>query len=124
MPNVFPTLSFGEVAKVSTSVSHRRDVTVHKFLNMSEQRYVSSHETSPFELHLTRLNGYDYSQVLDFFIQMRGAFVDASLINTFSLTLDGVTYPYCAFEDDTFEVSEALPNLYDVVLRCRQMRRS
>lgn len=135
MPNTFPTLSSGSMT-VATSIaneplgrgtfvrSNRFVTRVARFLDDSEQRWVVHPGLMSAVLNLQGMNGYDTSQLATFFRARKGAYLDAALTNTFSITIQGTQYDYCVFDQDDFTVAESKekPMYFDIVLRIRQVR--
>lgn len=89
---------------------------VHRFRNGSEQRVAERGERARLVLTFTNLDGYDVSTLRDFWRSTKGAF-DA----TWDITIDGVLYEGCAFEDDEFAATESKAERYSVALRVVQV---
>jgi len=133
MANIFPTLSSGSmqvrgtlangaIAMYPTSLVFSYVTRVITFVNSSEQRWTVRNNLFGAVLEYRRLNGYDLSLLRNFFIQMKGSYVDAALLNTFSITIGGNTYNYCAFDQDTFDsVCDSAEN-YSTTLKIKQVR--
>lgn len=113
----FPNLQSGSVTKYGAARDRVHRTAVVQFCNDTEQRWKQKKPEGAFSLQLTRINGYDLSNVLAFFRSMKGRFD-----STWDLTLAGATYNNCCFSQDSISWTEAAPNLYTLSLRCRQVR--
>lgn len=97
---------------------------VKKFMNDTEQRWTVSNVMFSAELQFHSLNGYDLSLLYNFFQAMHGSYVDTALIFHFQITLAGITYDYCVFDQDTFEAQVGLNETYSVTLKIKQIRQT
>jgi hypothetical protein len=89
---------------------------VYRFRNDSEQRVAERGERARFVLTFTNLDGYDVSNLREFWRSMKGAF-DA----TWDVEIDAVLYERCAFEDDAFTATESKAERYSVALKVVQL---
>ena len=98
MANTFPTLSSGSMtvygslgagamAMYPATVVNSYVTRVIQFVNSSEQRWTVRGALFGAVLSFQNLNGYDLSLLRNFFVQMKGSFVDDALLNTVSMTL-------------------------------------
>jgi hypothetical protein len=111
----FPTLRSGQVTMTPLTRAVEFRTQVHRFRNGSEQRVAERGERARFVLSYTNLDGYDVSTLRDFWRSTKGAFDP-----TWDITVDGVLYEGCAFEDDAFTVAESKAERYSVSLRMVQ----
>lgn len=132
MPNIFPTFQSGSMYVLSPlnlnaitkqvtfgfSWITRRCI----FLNDTEQRWTSRQPLFSCTLQYQSMNGYDTSVLVEFFNQMRGAYVDTALLNTFEFTLSGNTYNYCVFDQDEVEVQVDRGETLAFELKIKQLR--
>lgn len=129
----FPTNASGSVRAVApladeamamypATIAIEQKVKVFTFLNDEEQRFVSSHPLLRITLKYTLVNGYDMSVIRDFFMSMRGAHVTSLLIDLFDITLEGVEYNYCCFDQDELTVEVGPSETYSFELKIRQLR--
>jgi hypothetical protein len=95
---------------------------VIKFLNDKEQRWLTTGPLFSAVLEYRKLTGYDASLLYEFFEQMRGAYSDTALTNTFSITVSGVTYNYCVFDQDSLELQIDREELISTSIRLKQLR--
>jgi hypothetical protein len=93
-----------------------------QFLNSSEQRWTVRGTLFGVVLSFQNLNGYDLSLLRNFFVQMRGSYVDDALLNTFSMTIAGNTYSWLHFDDDRFESECDQSERYSLKLKVSQVR--
>ena len=93
-----------------------------QFVNSSEQRWTVRTALFGCVLEFHGLNGYDLSLLRNFFVQMKGSYVDDALLNTFSMTLAGITYSYLHFDDDKFESECDQAERYSLKLKVSQVR--
>lgn len=117
-----PTLRSGQVARYPLTQTTSTKTGVICFVNGSEQRWKTRGPLQSFELVYSNVSSYDIGIMLDFFLAMRGPFVDAALTNVFSVTISGNTYNYCHFLDDLFTETETKTNRYSFTLRIRMVR--
>lgn len=122
MPNIFPTLRSGQVARYPVEQRTSVMTGMVQFVNASEQRWQTKGPIQSFVFKYSNVNSYDLGIMIDFFNQMKGAFVDAALANTFSVTLEGNTYNYCTFVDDQFTEVEMKTNRYSFELSIIMVR--
>ena len=133
MANVFPTLSSGSMRVSPTLATNAMVqypltlvnsyvVRVIQFLDDSEQRFVVRGPLFGATLEFHGLNGADLSVLREFFYEMRGGYVDAALVNTFSIKLAGITYNYCIFDTDDFAVQTDRAENSSVSLKVMQVR--
>lgn len=113
----FPTLRSGAVTRYGAVRERVHRTEVVQFCDDSEQRWKRKAPEAAFTLALTDLDGYDLSNVLEFFRSMKGR-----NDKTWNLVLNAVTYPNCAFAQDNITWQEARPELFTLSLRCRQVR--
>lgn len=111
----FPTLHSGQVTMTPLTRAVEFRTQVHRFRNGAEQRIAERGERARFVLSYTNLDGYDVSTLRDFWRSKKGAF-DA----TWDITVDGVLYEGCAFEDDEFTCSETKAERYSLSLKVTQ----
>lgn len=112
----FPTLRSGQVTMTPLTRASEFVTGVIRYRNGSEQRFVQRAERARFVLSFSNLDGYDVATLRDFWRSTKGAF-DA----TWGITIDGVLYEGCAFEDDEFSVTESKAERYSVSLRVIQI---
>jgi hypothetical protein len=135
MAEVFPTMSSGSMRVVGSLLSEAvamypvktsQSYIVRKisFLDDSEQRWVVRKKLFSCTLEYKNLNGYDLSLLRDFFTSQKGMYVSESLTSTFSITLSGMTYSYCVFDQDYFESDVAEGELYSTTLQIKQVRQN
>lgn len=129
----FPTLSSGSMkvlgslaseamAMYPATLRQEYQTKVLKFANDTEQRWVSQRELFSCSLDFHSVNGFDFSIILAFFKQMRGQYLDSSLTNVFDITLGGVNYHYCVFDQDSIPVEVDQSETYRFQLNVRQVR--
>ena len=111
----FPTLRSGQVTMTPLTRGLEFRTQVHKFKNGSEQRVAERGERARFVLSYTNLDGYDVSTLCDFWRSTKGSF-DA----TWDITVDGVLYEGCAFEDDAFPATESKAERASLSLKVTQ----
>lgn len=114
----FPTLATGSVAMYPVTRTHTRQTRVFKFLDDKEQRYRDRVRLERFELVFEHLGLADRDTIISFFDSTKGSF-DA----TWEISLAGVTYKSCVFEDDELKWSEPIEGLYNLTLKIRQTKR-
>ena len=124
MPNTFPTISQGSVAMHPSTINRENLTRVVVFRNGAEQRWPVRVKLARFELNYPHINGYDLSILLKFFSDMKGLYVDGSMSNVFSLTIDSVQYDYCVFDQDEMAWTEDRPGIFSTTLRIRQLRKN
>jgi hypothetical protein len=89
---------------------------VIRFCDDTEQRWVTRNPFSTFVLRLTDISGYDLSQVLAFFRTVKGRY-DA----TWTLTINGTTFPTMMLDADDLVAVENRQNLYTLQVKCRNV---
>ena len=89
-----------------------------KFLDRSEQRWQQRAALGNFTLVFTDIEGYDLSQIREFWRSQLGAF-DATWTLP-ALKSGDPTYTNCAFVDDVFSFTETKPNRYSGQLKVIQ----
>lgn len=133
MANTFPTLSSGSVTvhgalgsnalmMYPSSVVQSYVTRVIQFINSSEQKFTVRTNLFGAVLAFQNLNGYDFSLLRNFFMQMKGSYVDPALINTFSMTIAGETYDWLHFDDQKFEAACDNAERYSLKLKISQLR--
>ena len=133
MANTFPTLSSGSMtvhgtlgagamAMYPATVVNSYVTRVIQFLDSSEQRFTVRTCLFGAVLEFRGLCGYDLSLLRNFFVSLKGSYVDDSLLNTFSMTLAGITYSYLHFDDDKFESECDQAERYSLKLKVSQVR--
>jgi len=131
--NTFPTLSSGSVvvhgtlgsgaiAQYPASLVNSYLTRVIQFLNSSEQRWTVRTSLFGCVLEYRGLNGYDLSLLRNFFLSLKGNYVDDSLLNTFSMTIAGETYSWLHFDDETFTAECDNAEKYSCKLKISQLR--
>lgn len=133
----FPTLSSGSMRVVSglntnalmkhpSTVVTTYKTNVITFVADNEQRWPVQQKLMRAELSYSRMSGYDTSILRSFFRSMRGMYVNTSYTNVFDITIDGVDYAYCTFDQDEFVVNEnaQFPGTYSFTLKIKQLRKN
>lgn len=137
MANVFPTLSSG-TCKVASSLSGQplakypvqaksEWVTrVIRFMDDSEQAWVTRFPLLTLNLQYSGVNGYDVGKIVEFFDERLGRYVDDAYLNVFSITVGTISYNWMVFDQDSIDFSEnpETPLYFDFVLRLKQLRAS
>lgn len=129
----FPTIQSGSMLAYGSLLNealvayplgtgHNYVTRVHTFLGDHEQRYVVRREFLTVVVEYSNLSGYDASLLRTFYFNQIGAYVTPSLSNTFSLTLFGVTYNYCAFVEDSLEETQSRDERFSMRLSIAQIR--
>lgn len=129
----FPQLSSGSVsvrgalanealAMYPATLGHSFVTRTLTFLGDQEQRWTVRRELFSALLEYHSVNGYDFSILLKFFRDRKGAYVNPSLTNAFDITLAGVNYQYCVFDHDEFEFQSEQGETYSFTLRIKQIR--
>ncbi len=131
----FPTLSSGS-ARVNTSllgeplamfpvvVSNGYKTRVLEFLSGKEQTWLVADELASIQLQYSGLNGYDVSVLRTFFHLQKGMYVNTALTNTFDITVKGVNYAYCTFDQDDFSPTVNESETFSLTLKIIQVRRN
>jgi hypothetical protein len=119
---VYGALASQAMAMYPATLSHRFITRVLKFVNDSEQRWTVSGELFSCVLEFSHLSGYDFAQILGFFQTMRGAYIDAALLNTFSITIDSVPYYWCVFDQDSIQDETGVDESHAFKLAIKQLR--
>jgi len=133
MANTFPTLGSGSmtvhgsslndaIMQYPASLVNSYITRVIQFVNSSEQRWTVRGNLFGCVLSFQHLNGYDLSLLRNFFVQMKGSFVDDALLNTFSMTIAGVSYSYLHLDSDSFESECDSAERYSCKLKISQVR--
>lgn len=117
-----PSLSGQAIAMYPATLRSSFVTRVIKFVNDTEQRWVVRGRLFSAVLQLHDLNGYDTSLLVNFFNTMRGEYVDAALTNVFDITIDGVQYFWCVFDQDVLQVQEEPGLKYSFQMAIRQLR--
>lgn len=129
----FPTMSSGSMKVVgdldSEAIAMHPSVINHSFATRifrsvgdHEQRWAIRRELFGGILQYSQVNGYDMSLIREFFNSQKGRYVNSSLSNVFDITLFGITYDYCVFDQDELEVSVGRGETYSFELRIKQIR--
>jgi hypothetical protein len=114
-------LSGNAIAMYPAVFGHSFITRVNQFLDDSEQRWTVRGELLGLTLKYHGVCGYDFSLIRDFFAARLGGYVDPNLVNTFSITIDGVTYDWCCFESDAIEDVVERSETYSFELRIKQL---
>ena len=114
--SVFPTLSSGVMSMTPTTIGSWYETRVVRFCDDTEQRFVTRLPFSTFLLNFTKINGYDLSALLAFFRTVKGQY-DAS----WTLTINGTTYPTMMLDSDDFTMTELTPNYFTLQVKCRNV---
>lgn len=113
----FPALATGQIAMYGTAQGRRFATEVAQFCDDSEQRWPTAQGTATFTLALVELEGYEVSNVEEFFRSMQGRKDD-----TWDITIGGVTYSHMMFEADEIAWAFSRPMLQSASIPCRQWR--
>jgi hypothetical protein len=113
----FPSLAAGAVMRLSSTTESKYGTTLLRFEDDFEQRFVRSLTHRFRVLTLTSLNGYDLSNVREFWNAMKGRFD-----STWDIFVDGAWEYNMAFDTDQFLVTETQPGSFAVSLPCLQVR--
>lgn len=113
---VFPTLRSGAVCMYPSTVGTEYRTEIVEFVNDSEQRWPVRAGLGNFELSVTDVNGYDLSNIMDFFATAQG-----QKATNWTLTVNSITYNNCCFVQDDFIFTESKPNVYSLTLKCKQV---
>jgi hypothetical protein len=119
---VHGTLGAGAMAMYPATVVNSYVTRVIQFLDSSEQRFTVRNVLFGCVLEFKNLNGYDLSLLRNFFVQMKGSYVDAALLNTFSMTIAGEIYNWLHLDDDKFEAECDRAESYSLKLKISQVR--
>ena len=133
MANTFPTLSSGSmtvhgslgagaIAQYPANLVNSYVTRVIQVVNSSEQRWTVRTNLFGAVLEFRGLCGYDLSLLRNFFVSLKGSYVDDSLLNTFSMTIAGITYNFLHFDDDKFESECDQAERYSLKLKVSQVR--
>jgi hypothetical protein len=133
MANTFPPLSSGSMVVHGTlgnnsMMQHPANLVnsfvtrTVQFLNSSEQRWTVRTNLFGAVLEFRGLCGYDLSLLRNFFVSLKGSYVDDALLNTFSMTIAGIIYNFLHFDDDKFEAEADNAERYSVKLKVSQVR--
>lgn len=129
----FPTLSSGSmkvysplldqaIAMYPAMLTHSVITRVIKFANDTEQRWSVRPELFSATLQYSAVNGYDLALIQAFFRTMRGEYVDTLMLNVFDITIDGVQYFWCVFDQDSISPESEIGETYSFVLNIKQLR--
>lgn len=123
---VVSPLSAQPLATWPTTQSTTYGTRVLRFLGDQEQRWPVRQKLFEATIEYGGVNGYDASLVFDFFISMRGKYVDTAMLNVFDITIDGVTYDWCVFDQDTLEITDDPSKLgtFKFTIKIRQLRKN
>ena len=119
---VYSPLDTGALAMYPATLNRGYVTRVLKFINDSEQRFTVRRELFSATLQFQNLNGYDLGLLMRFFEEMRGMYVDTLLLNVFDITIDGVNYQYCAFDQDQLDVQSDRGLSFSLTMAIRQVR--
>ncbi len=135
MANIFPTLASGAMVVHGSLLLNslmKHPSTLHsawltrtiKFLGDQEQAWTVHQKLAAFQLEYRGVDGYDLARVQDLFRQLTARYVDDALLNTFSMSILGVTYNWLVFDQDSFDVEEEpdKPEVFNFALNVRQVR--
>lgn len=127
MANILPVMRSGTVAMYGSTFSRTYPTQILTSVNDNEQRYVTAPLRCSFILAYSQVNPYDLLIFVEFFNSLKGAFVDVSLANTFSITdtrIPGAPINYCYFDQDELIATEQAINRYSFELKITQARKS
>lgn len=113
----FPALATGQVAMYGSTLGRRYATEIAQFCDDREQRWPTAQGTGVFTLALVDLDGYEVSNVEEFFRSMKGRKDD-----TWDVTIGGVTYSNMMFEADSISWTFTKPLLQSTTIPCRQWR--
>ena len=113
----FPLLTTGQIAMYGTAQGRRYATEVAQFCDDSEQRWPTAQGTATFTLNLVDLDGYEVSNVEEFFRSMRGRYD-----STWDITIGGTLYSNMMFEADEIVWAFSRPMLQSSSITCRQWR--
>lgn len=113
----FPSIRSGSVALYPLVRAREHLTRVVQFSDDSEQRWRVRPAIARFSLEFSDVNGYELSEILEFWRSMKGRF-DA----TWEITIGGQTYQNMTFDSDECSFVENRPNRYTVRLSCIQTR--
>ena len=119
---VYPPLNTQALAMYPATLNRSFITRVLKFINDSEQRWVVRSELFSAVLQFHGVNGYDMSVLLDFFEQVKGAYVDTALLNVFDITIDSVNYKWCCFDQDEIDIESNQGLTFSFQLSIKQLR--
>lgn len=119
---VHTPLTTQAIAKYPTAIQYGYTSRVIQFLGDQEQRFLVRGELFAAILRFTGMNGYDTSVLRTFFRSMAGMAASVDLTHTFSITLDGVTYNYCVFDQDDFSPETNQTEFGSFELKIKQLR--
>lgn len=115
----FPTITSGRVERLPFTRAKTYRTKVLQFANGSEQRWAQPAGPQKFSLNFNGVSTPDKDTVRAFFVSCKGAY-DA----TWSLTVDGVQYDYCAFDQDDFTATQAENLKWSFSLKIVQTRKN
>lgn len=113
----FPALATGQIAMYGTDIGRRYATEVVQFCDDSEQRWPTAQGCATFVLNLVDLDGYEVSNVEEFFRSMKGRYD-----STWDITVGATLYENMMFEDDQIAWTFTHPLLQSAQIRCRQWR--
>lgn len=114
----FPALQSGQVTMTPMVRERRYRTEVVEFCDGSTQRWAGQDGLHAFQLACQNLDGYDLANIVEFFRSMKGKF------DTWDLTIEGVTHPNLAFDQDELPATEGKPNRQSLALRVIQVRKA
>jgi len=115
----FPNLASGTPAKYPASCATEYRTGVITFADGSEQRYKKRAPLVRWTLTYSDISSADVETLSMFFSTCKGAFD-----KTWDITISGVLYSYCSFDQDDFAVTETRNGRFSVSLAVRQVRKS
>lgn len=121
---VLGSLRDDSIAMFPATISSNYTTRVTRFLGDQEQRWSVRRALVSFVLQYKGVNGYDLSVIRAFFDEVMGRYVSDALLNTFKITLSGVEYQYCVFEQDEIETNVGRGETYEFELKIRQVRQN
>ena len=133
----FPTLGSGSMkvygplldqalAMYPATITNSYVTRVIRFVSDQEQRFTVRAAMFYAILEYQFVNGYDFALINDFFNEQLGKFAVVNVANpsestTFSITIGGVTYDNCAFDQDTLEPQLGRGETYSFQLAIKQL---
>lgn len=133
MANTFPTLSSGSmkvqspltteaIAMYPSNLVHSFVVRKIRFLSDQEQRWVVRNELFNGVLQYHSMSGYDTSRITAFFRTIKGAYVSPTYTGLFDITIDGINYQNCCFDQDAFSPTTDRSDTFSFQLAIRQLK--
>lgn len=131
--STFPTLASGSmkvasalsgeaIAMYPTALSFGYATRVVRFLGDQEQRYMVHNELFSCTLQFHQVNGYDTGILRTFFRSMAGMATSVDLTRVFDITIGGVNYKYCVFDQDDFTPETDRAESFSFELKIKQLR--